>query len=115
MYKEAIEAYKESLRNNPADNETRYNYVLCKRLQKNQNNQNDKQQNKDDNKDKKNKDKKQENKDNQQQKQQQSNEQMSKDNAEQLLNAAIQEEKATQQRLKKSMQKPQKRNLDKNW
>lgn len=115
MYKEAIEAYKESLRNNPADNETRYNYVLCKRLQKNQKNQNDKQQNKDDNKDKKNKDKKQENKDNQQQKQQQSNEQMSKDNAEQLLNAAIQEEKATQQRLKKSMQKPQKRNLDKNW
>ena len=80
MYKEAIEAYKESLRNNPADNETRYNYVLCKRLQKNQKNQNDKQQNKDDNKDKKN-----------------------------------QEEKATQQRLKKSMQKPQKRNLDKNW
>ena len=39
MYKEAIEAYKESLRNNPADNETRYNYVLCKRLQKNQKNQ----------------------------------------------------------------------------
>lgn len=115
MYKEAIEAYKESLRNNPADNETRYNYVLCKRLQKNQKNQKDKQQNKDDNKDKKNKDKKQENKDNQQQKQQQSNEQMSKDNAEQLLNAAIQEEKATQQRLKKSMQKLQKRNLDKNW
>ena len=107
MYKEAIEAYKESLRNNPG--------VLCKRLQKNQKNQNDKQQNKEDNKDKKNKDKKQENKDNQQQKQQQSNEQMSKDNAEQLLNAAIQEEKATQQRLKKSMQKPQKRNLDKNW
>ena len=65
---EQIERYKESLRNNPADNETRYNYVLCKRLQKNQKNQNDKKQNKDDNKDKKNKDKKQENKDNQQQK-----------------------------------------------
>lgn len=29
---------------------------------------------------------------------------MSKDNAEQLINAAIQNEKATQQRLKKAMQ-----------
>ena len=36
MYGEAIEAYKESLRNNPDDNETRYNLALCKRQQKNQ-------------------------------------------------------------------------------
>lgn len=34
MYGEAIEAYKESLRNNPGDNETRYNLALCQRLQK---------------------------------------------------------------------------------
>ena len=40
---------------------------------------------------------------------------MSKENAEQLLNAAMQEEKATQQRLKKAMQHPQKRQLQKNW
>lgn len=118
MYKEAIEAYKESLRNNPSDNETRYNYMLCKRLLKNQKNQNDKQKNKnnqqknkDNNQQQKNKDDQQKNKENKQN----DNKQMSKDNAEQLLNAAIQEEKATQQRLKKMMQKPQKRNLDKNW
>ncbi len=117
MYKEAIEAYKESLRNNPSDNETRYNYMLCKRLLKNQKNQNDKQNNKNnqqknkDNQQKNNKDDQQKNKENKQN----DNKQMSKDNAEQLLNAAIQEEKATQQRLKKMMQKPQKRNLDKNW
>ncbi len=117
MYKEAIEAYKESLRNNPSDNETRYNYMLCKRLLKNQKNQNDKQNNKNnqqknkDNQQKNNKDDQQNNKENKQN----DNKQMSKDNAEQLLNAAIQEEKATQQRLKKMMQKPQKRNLDKNW
>lgn len=116
MYKEAIEAYKESLRNNPEDNETRYNYMLCKRLLKDSNKQqNDKQKNK--NNQQQNKDNKQQNKDEKRQdkNQQQDKKQMSKDNAEQLLNAAIQEEKATQQRLKKMMQNPQKQNKDKNW
>ena len=42
-------------------------------------------------------------------------EQMSKDNAEQLLNAAMQSEKATQQRMKKALQKPSSRRLQKNW
>ena len=36
MYGDAIEAYKEALRNNPRDNETRYNLELCKRQQKQQ-------------------------------------------------------------------------------
>ena len=40
---------------------------------------------------------------------------MSKDNAEQLLNAAIQQEKNTQQRMKKAMQQPRSRKLEKNW
>ena len=40
---------------------------------------------------------------------------MSKENADQLFNAAMQEEKATQQRLKKAAQQPPKRNLQKNW
>lgn len=47
MYGEAINAYEQSLRNNPKDNETRYNLALCKRLQKkqgNKNNQNKKQE-----------------------------------------------------------------------
>ena len=38
-----------------------------------------------------------------------------KENAEQLLNAAIQDEKATQQRMKKAMQEPRRRQLQKNW
>ena len=37
LFQEAIEAYKESLRNNPSDNETRYNLELCKRQLKKQN------------------------------------------------------------------------------
>lgn len=36
IYGDAIKAYEESLRNNPSDDETRYNLALCKRLQKNQ-------------------------------------------------------------------------------
>jgi Ca-activated chloride channel family protein len=40
---------------------------------------------------------------------------MSKENAEQLLNAAVQDEKATQQRMKKAMQEPRRRQLQKNW
>lgn len=122
LYGDAIKAYEEALRNNPTDNETRYNLALCKRLNKNQpnnknqqNNQNKKKDHKQDkkqNKDQQNKNQ-QDNKD--KNKQQQPKEQMSKDNAEQLLNAAIQEEKATQQRLKKAMQQPNRRTVEKNW
>lgn len=117
LYGDAIEAYKESLRNNPMDNETRYNLALCKRQQKNQNKDNKNKDNKKNQKqDKKQNEKndKQDKKD-QKQKQQQQKEQMSKDNAEQLLNYAEQEEKATQQRLNKNRMQPQHRQLEKNW
>ena len=119
MFGEAIEAYKEALRNNPADDETRYNLELCKRQQKQQQqNQNQNQQNKD-NKDQQDKNQQDQQKQEQQkkdeQKQQQQQQQMSKENAEQLLNAAMQEEKQTQERMKKAQQQPQKRRLEKNW
>ena len=114
MFGEAIEAYKQSLRNNPDDDETRYNLALCKRQQKNQQNQGGggKDDKKQDNKDQ---DKKQDKQQQQQQQKQQPQEQMSKENAEQLLNAAMQEEKATQQRMKKAMQHPNRKRLPKNW
>jgi Ca-activated chloride channel family protein len=125
QYGEAIEAYKESLRNNPADDETRYNLELCKRQQKNQQDQqnqqnqdkkNDKDK-KDQQKDKKDQQKQDQDKKDQQQKQQQQQQkqQMSRENAEQMLNAAMQEEKQTQERMKKAMQQSQKRRLEKNW
>jgi tetratricopeptide (TPR) repeat protein len=121
MYGEAIEAYKESLRNNPSDNETRYNLALCQRLQKKQkqnggkNNQKDK--NKKDNKNQQNKQKNnnQNKQDQNNQQKQQPKDQMSKDNAQQLLNYAIQQEKATQERLKRNEQQPQRRRLQQNW
>lgn len=124
MYGEAIKAYEQSLRNNSKDNETRYNLALCKKLQKQQKNKNNNQNNKKnkDNKEKQNgkgkqnekeKDKNKDKNNNKQQKPQE--EQMSKDNAEQLLNAAMQSEKATQQRMRKAMQKLSSRRLQKNW
>lgn len=120
MYGDAIEAYKKALRLNPDDDETRYNLVLCKhqKQKQDQNRQNQDQQNNDDKKknDKKDQQKPEENKDKQDQKQQeQPKPQMSKDNAEQLLNAAIQNEKQTQDKLKKAQQQPQRRNIQKNW
>ena len=129
QYDQAIEAYKEALRNNPADNEPRYNFVLCKRQQKQnqqdqQNQQNQQNQdNKDKDKDKKdqkdqNKDQKQ-NKDQQDQDQQdqkkQDQQQMSPENAQRLFDAAVQEEKRTQEKLQKAMQQPRRRMLQKNW
>lgn len=124
----AIECYKNALRRNPADDESRYNLVLCQHQLKN-NPQQDQQDDNKENKDGKDKNKedsgkkdKQENKDKkedqqkQQQKQSQQNEEnMSKENAEQLLNAAMQDEKDTQERIRKAMAKPQRRKLEKQW
>lgn len=122
MYVEAIQAYKEALRHNPNDDETRYNLALCKKLLKN-NPQKDKKQNQNSkNKDKEKSKKDKENKDNQQDKNEKKDKkqnpkenQMSKENAEQLLNATLQDEKATQQRISKAIQQSSRRKLQKNW
>ena len=115
MYGEAIEAYKNALRLNPDDDETRYNLVLCKHQKQKQDQNRQNQQKNDDQKkdDKKDQQKQEENKDKKQQ--EQPKPQMSKENAEQLLNAAIQNEKQTQDKLKKAQQHPQRRNIQKNW
>ena len=112
-YAQAIEYYKMALRCNPQDNETRYNLALCKKLLKNnQQNQNNKN-NKDKNKNDKNKDKK--NDKNNSDKNKQNQEKMSRDNADQLLNAAIQQEKATKRKMQKAMSQPRRKVYDKNW
>lgn len=124
MYDEAIKAYSESLRNNPSDNETRYNLALCKKLQKHDKNKdknkqqdknNDKQNGKDKQKEQKSDKGKNDNKKDQQDNSQKKQPQMSKDNAEQLLNAAMQQEQQTQERLNKSRQQQQSRHFEKNW
>lgn len=116
---QCIEAYKQSLRNNPKDNETRYNLALAQKQlkdqQQNQQNQ-DQQQNKQDQK-QDDKDQQDQNKKEQQQnpqQQQQNQNQMSKENAQQLLNAVMQDEKNVQDKVKKQIQ-VQGRKLEKDW
>ena len=119
MYGDAVKAYEQSLRCNPSDDETRYNLALCKQQNKNNPQQNPNQQNKkkeEQNESKENQQNQQQDKKSQdQQKQEKPQEQMSKENAERLLDAAVQNEKATQQRIKKAMQQPNRKQLQKNW
>lgn len=121
-YAKALEAYKESLRNNPKDDETRYNLALVQKLLKNQqqqqNQQNEQQQDKQEKQEQeKNKEQnKQEQQKNEQQQQQQQNQdnKMSKENAEQLLNSVMQDEKNIQDKVKKQ-QVIQGGRLEKDW
>ena len=117
LYGEAIEAYKQSLRLNPADDETRYNLVLCQQQKKKQDEQKQQQQQQQQQQQKQ--EQQQQKQDQQKEEQQQPQEQkqqMSKENAEQLLKAAMQQEKQTQKRMKEAQQKAgQRRQNEKNW
>ena len=122
---QCIEAYKESLRNNPKDDETRYNLALAQKQlkdqQQNQQNQDQQQQQQqkqeeekqDQNKDQQEQEQKDQQQQNQQQLQQNKNE-MSKENAQQLLNAVMQDEKNVQDKVKKQIQ-IQGKKLEKDW
>ena len=123
QYPQCIEAYKESLRNNPKDNETRYNLALAQKMlkdqQQNQQNQDQQQQQQDQKEDQKDQNKDQQEHDQkdqqkQQQQQQQNKNEMSKENAQQLLNAVMQDEKNVQEKVKKQIQ-IQGKKLDKDW
>lgn len=62
-YSQAVEAYKNALRNNPEDEETRYNYALAKKMLKDNPPKDDKNKDKNKDKDKKDDKKDGENKD----------------------------------------------------
>ena len=119
MFSEAIEQYKQCLRLNPNDDDARYNLALCKHQLKNQQQDQNQNQNQDQNKQDQNQDQnkqdQQKQQQNKQQEQQEQKPQMSKDNAEQLLNAAMQQEKQTQERLKEAQKQPSRRQVEKNW
>lgn len=128
-YGQAVEAYKMSLRNNPKDDETRYNLALAQKLLKDQQqNQQNQDQNQDQNKDQqdqKQDQKQDQNKQNDQKQDEQQQQQppkpekkeneMSKENAEQLLNSVMQDEKETQDKVKKQQQVIQGGRLEKDW
>lgn len=131
-YEESINAYKNALKNNPDDEDTRYNLAYAQKMLQQQQQQNKDDKNKDnkDNKDKNDKDKKdKDKKDNdqkddqkddkgeknkEQQKQQQQG-QISKEDAQRLLDALQNDEKNLQDKMKKEKAKGVKVQIDKDW
>ena len=108
-YNESVEAYKNALKINPKDEDTRYNlaYALAKmQQQKNKNNQD---------KNKQNQQNKQQQKQQQQQQQQKQNQKMSKQEADRMLNALNNNEKRTLDKVKKQQAKPGGNQPEKDW
>jgi len=121
QFAEAIECYKNALRRNPKDDETRYNLALCLHQLKNQS-QDQNQQNQDQQDQKQEQEQQQQQQQQDQQKQEQQEQQqeqpkMSRENAEQMLKAAMQDEKQTQDKVNKAQQQQQRqrRQLQKQW
>lgn len=126
-YGECIEAYKNALKANPADDETRYNLALAQKMLKDQQQQQQQQNEQQDKKDQQQQqqdqkqnqnnqnDKKDNEQENQDEQQSQPQQQMSKENAEQLLNAVKQEEQNVRDKVQKQMQNASSRSLEKDW
>lgn len=130
QYPQSVEAYKESMRNNPYDDETRYNLAkamhMLKQQQQNQQDEDKQEQNQQQEQQEKQEQQQQQQEQqqqqqdqqqqNQQEEQQQQQEQISKENAEQILNALMQDEKDIQEKQKKMMQQQQHgKKFDKDW
>ena len=122
QYDKAVEAYKQALRNNPQDDETRYNLILAQRMLKQQQDQQqqqqDQQQEQEQQQDQQQQQEQQEQQEQQQQQQEQQEQQqdMSQENAEQILEAAMQDEKEVQERVQEQLMKVQpKKPLEKDW
>ena len=145
QYQQSVEAYKEALRNDPSDNETRYNLAKAMHMLKQQQDQqqenqdqqqdqqqqqqqeqkqeqqqqNQEQQQQEQNQQQEQQEQQQQNQEQQQESQQQqgkqSEEQISKENAEQILNALMQDEKELQEKQQKKMQQQQGKTLEKDW
>ena len=104
-YKESIDAYKIALRQNPKDEDTRYNlsYAMSKLLQQKKQEQNKKQQ------------QQQQKQQQQQQQQQQSKPDMSKQDANRMLNAMNNNEKRTLDKTKNKQAVTTQNPPDKDW
>ena len=137
-FQEGIDAYKQSLRSNPKDLETKYNLAYAKRMLQQQ--QQEQEQQQDQNKDKEEQQKDQEQKQNQEkqekeeqeqkdnqrqqeeqqkqedQKQQLEENKISKEDAERMLDALNQDEKEIRDRLEKQkVKKGTKGKIEKDW
>lgn len=108
QYDEAIKYYKEALRNNPNDDDTRYNLALCQRQKKQSQQQQQQQQNQE--QEKQNQDRHNQDEDKNQPEQ---NDQITQESVDQLLQLSRQAENETRKKLQE--QQPRKKSLPKNW
>lgn len=117
---ESISAYKNALKNNPNDLETKHNLAFAQRQQQEQQQeeQKEKQEDSEDQKDEEEKKDdnsgEQEQKKQQQQKEAQNPDQISKEEAEKMLEALAQQEKEIQEKLQKN-KKGVKLKIEKDW
>ncbi len=116
-YARAIEFYKEALRNNPKDNETRYNLALCQKMLKDQQQDGgggqDRQQEQQQQDQQNQQDRQQQ--EQQQDRQQQDDNNMSRENAEQMLRAVMQDERDVQDKVKRQQVQRGSVKLKKDW
>lgn len=129
QYEQAVQFFKRALRNNPLDDEARYNLLLAKKLldeQKNedqdqdqkQEQQQQEQQQQQQNPEQKEQQPEQQNEEQQQDQQQQQPQQnqMSQEQAEAILNANNRDEQDTQEKVKQQqMQQMKRRKTGKDW
>lgn len=121
----SVDAFKNALKNNPKDEDSRYNLAYASRLLKEQQKKNqqnkkddkkdDKNKNEDDKKNQNKQDDKQEKKEDKQQQQKPEENKISKEDAQRLLDASKNEEKNTQEKLKKEKALMQKGKVEKDW
>lgn len=120
-YGNSINAYKNALKNNPKDEETRFNLALAQKKLQAQQQQQQNKDNKNENKDnqqqqqQKQEEQKQEQSEQQEQPQQpqQNKEEMSQEAAQQILDAFSQDEKQLQEEMQR--RKGGQRSLEKDW
>ncbi|MCC8154418.1 MAG: tetratricopeptide repeat protein [Tannerellaceae bacterium] len=131
QYAQSVEAYKQALRLNPLDDETRYNLALAQKLLEDQegdgggdgendNQEEDQQQDEQQEQNQDNQEEQQQPEDQSQNEQrdepQDQSEQMSRDNAQQILDALLEDEKDTQEKVQKAQQQQmERRRTDKEW
>ncbi|MFZ4399973.1 MAG: tetratricopeptide repeat protein [Bacteroidales bacterium] len=121
-FEKSIDAYKQALKSNPKDSDTKYNLSYAMQMLKQQQNQQNKDKKDDKNKDNKNKEdnkdqKKdnQENKDNKQQEQQKQQKQVKKEEAERMLEALKNDENKTMDKVKKQKAVGERVKIEKDW
>lgn len=117
---QSIEAYKQALRHNPLDDETRYNLIAAMKLKDEQEEQEEEQQDQQEQEQQEQQEQEQEEQEqeqeqqDQQQQQQQESEGISRENAERLLQALEEDEKELLEKMNQNREKQPVR-IEKNW